>query len=104
MTMFSKNTKTILTYLAILIIFYGAYKAVFNLKEGKKGKKRKKKSKSIGSGGVGSSNYEKVAANAKKKQSRWKKLGFTGKNIIEGMVPLPGEKYINDKLYNYGSE
>tara|TARA_B110001469_G_C9521675_1_gene259633 strand:- start:660 stop:836 length:177 start_codon:yes stop_codon:yes gene_type:complete len=31
--MFSKNTKTILTYLAILIIFYGAYKAVFNLKE-----------------------------------------------------------------------
>ena len=101
--MFSKNTKTILTYLAILIIFYGAYKAVFNLKEGKKRKKRKKKSKSIGGGGVGS-NYEKLAANAKKKQSRGKKRGFTGKNIIEGMVPLPGEKYINDKLYNYGSE
>jgi len=35
MALFSKNTQSILTYLAILIILYGAYKAIFNIREGK---------------------------------------------------------------------
>ena len=39
MAMFSKNVKTVLTYLAILIILYGAYKAIVNVQEGAKSKK-----------------------------------------------------------------
>jgi len=34
MMTFSKNTQNILTYLAIIIILYGAYKAMFQLREG----------------------------------------------------------------------
>ena len=51
MAMFSKNVQNILFYVAVLIILYGAYKALFTVQEGKRGcnkackKKRKRKRK-----------------------------------------------------------
>ena len=39
MAMFSKDVQTVLTYLALLIILYGAYKALVGVLEGAKGKK-----------------------------------------------------------------
>jgi len=43
--MFSKNVQNILFTLAILIILYGAYKALFTVQEGKKDGSRRRKSK-----------------------------------------------------------
>ena len=39
MAMFSKDVQTALTYLSLLIILYGAYKALVGVLEGAKGKK-----------------------------------------------------------------
>lgn len=100
MAMFSKDTKMILKYLAILIIFYGAYKAMFNLREGKKGKKGKKKQgkKRQGKVKMTKKQYDKAVMRATKRIQK-----DNGKRK-EGMVPIPGEKYVKDNLYDYNDE
>ena len=71
MAMFSKNVRTVLTYLAILIILYGAYKAIVGVHEGAKGNKVKRGLDKIKSSSKSAKKYcRKWTKNIKKRRRK----------------------------------
>ena len=69
--MFSKNVQTVLTYLAILIILYGAYKAIVGVHEGAKGNKVKRGLDKIKSSSKSTKKYcRKWTKNIKKRRRK----------------------------------